>query len=109
MFFIVPKMKGINELFKEGYEKSLNAKDEWICYFYKKRQIFDFIWSHIFMKRNAEDSLEHLWRNYKPLFLRVKSSSHVCSSDGYFFLKNRRIAIQYPLLETYKKLAVLEQ
>lgn len=66
------------------------------------------------MKRNSEDSLEHLWRNYKPLVLRVKSSSHVCISDGYFFLKNRRIVllvltIQYPLLETYKKLAVLEQ
>ena len=49
-------------------EKKLNAEDKCMCYDYKARQIFKFIWSFLITTRNAEDmesqSLEHLATNW---------------------------------------------
>ena len=51
--------------------KNLNAKNKYMCYFYKEGQIFELILFHNFLTRNAGDmeikSVQHLWSNYKPL------------------------------------------
>ena len=53
-----------------------------ICVTSSKSKIFEFIWSHIFTTRNAENmgnqNVDHLWSNYNLLVLRVRSSSRVC-------------------------------
>ena len=49
-----------------------------MCGFYKESKIFEFSWSLIFTRKNAEDTesqnVEHLWSNCSLLVLRVKLS-----------------------------------
>ena len=97
-----------NEVFKYpktmpwNTEKKLNAKDKYICYFYKESQIFQFIWSHVLPKTNAEDmesqSAQHLWSNCNSLVLRVKSSSS--NRDGFF--SNKYNCCGHPVFENQK-------
>ena len=66
--------------------KKVNAKDKYMCYFYKEGQIFELILFHNFMARNAGDvenkSVEHLWSNEKPLVF-------LNAFFQWVFLKNR--------------------
>ena len=61
-----------------------------MCSFYKKRQIYEFIWSRIFKTWNVENmekqNADSVGVN-NPLVLRVKSSSHVCTNCDEALLK----------------------
>ena len=85
MFFLsVPKINYVFQITALKIEKDLSSKNKYMCYFYEKCQIFEFIWSHIFTLRNAEDMeakvVEQLWRSCNPLVLKVELSSHTHSN-----------------------------
>ena len=79
-FLSVPKINYVFQKTALKIEKGLSSKNKYMCYFYEKCQIFEFIWSHIFTLRNAEDMeakvVEQLWSSYNPLVLKVEPSSH---------------------------------
>ena len=104
LFLRVQKMKFLSTLRQclEIQTKKLNAKDKYMCYVYKESQIFEFIWSQVLPKTNAEDmesqSAQHLWSNCNSLVLRVKSSSS--NRDGFF--SNKYNCCGHPVFENQK-------
>lgn len=74
------KNKSLKILQKNYFKnrKKLNAKDKYLCYFYKQSGTFEIIWPHILIIGIAENmerrSAEHLWSNYNPLVIGVKSN-----------------------------------